>query len=176
MSLIIKRIIDIITSIFLLIVLGPLFLIISLLIKYDSPGPVFYHGIRTGRNNIPFKIKWIINIDKTKICPSNQDETVINLKRLLNGYDIEFIISKKPSFFIAFKNLVIKATEYLNIKSVIFNLEDDWIVNDSVKFDLFDIIQKYHSYNSYISLVFNKFCTLPPCLIGFEIFKHYILN
>ena len=125
-------------------------------------------------NNIPFKIKWIINIDKTKICPSNQDETVINLKRLLNGYDIEFIISKKPSFFIAFKNLVIKATEYLNKKSVIFNLEDDWIVNDSIKFDLFDIIQKYHSYNSYISFVFNKFCTLPPCLIGFEIFKHYI--
>ena len=56
MTLIIKRIIDIITSIILLIALGPLFLIISLFIKYDSPGPVFYHGIRTGRNNIPFKI------------------------------------------------------------------------------------------------------------------------
>ena len=40
-GLFIKRVFDIVVSLILLIVFSPLFLIISLLIKVDSKGPVF---------------------------------------------------------------------------------------------------------------------------------------
>tara|TARA_B100001250_G_C19449414_1_gene635323 strand:+ start:32 stop:631 length:600 start_codon:yes stop_codon:yes gene_type:complete len=56
MVFIVKRIIDIVVSILLLLIFAPLLLIILILIKYDSPGPVFYLGVRTGKNNKPFKI------------------------------------------------------------------------------------------------------------------------
>ena len=45
----VKRLIDIVASILLLIILMPLFMIIMLLIYINSPGPVFYKQIRVGR-------------------------------------------------------------------------------------------------------------------------------
>ena len=44
-----KRLIDVVASIILLIVLIPLFIIIMILIYKDSPGPVFYKQTRVGR-------------------------------------------------------------------------------------------------------------------------------
>lgn len=49
-----KRILDIIFSLLLLVVLSPLFLIIALLIKLTSKGPVFYNQERVGRNEESF--------------------------------------------------------------------------------------------------------------------------
>lgn len=51
-----KRLFDFLVSIFGLIVLSPLFLIISILIKIDSEGPIFYRGVRIGQFGKPFKI------------------------------------------------------------------------------------------------------------------------
>ncbi|MEW6087373.1 MAG: sugar transferase [bacterium] len=51
-----KRVIDIIGSVFGLIILSPLFLIISILIKFESPGPVLFTQKRIGQNGRPFKI------------------------------------------------------------------------------------------------------------------------
>ena len=45
----VKRLIDIVASILLLIVLTPLFAVIMLLIYQSSPGPVFYKQTRVGR-------------------------------------------------------------------------------------------------------------------------------
>jgi len=39
-----------------LVVLGPLFLLITLAIKLDSPGPAFFHQERIGQNGQPFRI------------------------------------------------------------------------------------------------------------------------
>ena len=39
-----------------IIVLSPLFLILAIWIKLDSPGPVFYRQTRVGRNNKDFRI------------------------------------------------------------------------------------------------------------------------
>jgi len=44
-----KRLIDVVASIILLIVLIPLFIVIMILIYKDSPGPVFYKQTRVGR-------------------------------------------------------------------------------------------------------------------------------
>jgi len=51
-----KRIFDLIFSIAGLILLSPVFLIISLLIKLDSKGPVFYKQLRVGKNNLDFRL------------------------------------------------------------------------------------------------------------------------
>lgn len=51
-----KRLFDLVASLVGLVVLGPLFLIVSLLIKLDSQGPVFFHQTRYGFNQRPFRI------------------------------------------------------------------------------------------------------------------------
>ena len=51
-----KRLFDMIASGFGLLVLSPLFLILALWVKLDSPGPVFYRQIRVGRNNKDFNL------------------------------------------------------------------------------------------------------------------------
>lgn len=55
-GLFIKRVFDIVVSLILLIVFSPLFLIISLLIKVDSKGPVFYRQSRITRYGKEFRI------------------------------------------------------------------------------------------------------------------------
>ncbi len=50
-----KRLFDIIFSFFGLIVLTPLFLIISVLIKLDSKGPIFFRYERIGKDGKSFK-------------------------------------------------------------------------------------------------------------------------
>jgi exopolysaccharide biosynthesis polyprenyl glycosylphosphotransferase len=51
-----KRIFDFIMASILLIVTLPLWLIIALIIKIASPGPIFYKQIRIGQEGRPFKI------------------------------------------------------------------------------------------------------------------------
>ena len=51
-----KRVFDIVASGCGLIVLSPLFLILAVWIKLDSPGPVFYRQVRVGRGNRDFRI------------------------------------------------------------------------------------------------------------------------
>lgn len=51
-----KRLFDIIASGIGLIVLSPVFLVLSIWIKADSQGPVFYRQVRVGRNNRDFRL------------------------------------------------------------------------------------------------------------------------
>ena len=51
-----KRLFDVVASGLGLIILSPLFLILAIWIKLDSPGPVFYRQMRVGRNNNDFQI------------------------------------------------------------------------------------------------------------------------
>jgi lipopolysaccharide/colanic/teichoic acid biosynthesis glycosyltransferase len=54
--LVIKRIFDIIASLFGLILLSPVILAIAILIKIRMPGPVLFIQVRAGRYGKPFKI------------------------------------------------------------------------------------------------------------------------
>lgn len=56
MHQLIKRIFDFSIALFGLIILSPLFLIIAILIKLDSKGPVFFRQERVGKNRKIFKI------------------------------------------------------------------------------------------------------------------------
>lgn len=51
-----RRTLDIFISALGMIVLGPVILLIAILIKRDSPGPIFYWGDRVGRGGHPFRI------------------------------------------------------------------------------------------------------------------------
>ena len=51
-----KRLFDIVASGCGLIVLSPVFLVLAIWIKLDSPGPVFYRQVRVGRGNKDFRI------------------------------------------------------------------------------------------------------------------------
>jgi lipopolysaccharide/colanic/teichoic acid biosynthesis glycosyltransferase len=51
-----KRIFDIIFSILGLIILSPVLLIIAIIIKSDSKGPVIYKQLRVGKNGIDFNV------------------------------------------------------------------------------------------------------------------------
>ena len=51
-----KRLFDITASGLGLLVISPLFLILAVWIKLDSPGPVFYRQVRVGRGNKDFRL------------------------------------------------------------------------------------------------------------------------
>jgi diguanylate cyclase (GGDEF)-like protein len=52
----VKRLFDIVMSLIGMILLLPIGVIIAILIKRDSPGPVFYRGLRAGKGGKPFHI------------------------------------------------------------------------------------------------------------------------
>jgi lipopolysaccharide/colanic/teichoic acid biosynthesis glycosyltransferase len=79
-NFLVKRTLDIILSAVLLIVLLPIFLLISILIKLESRGPIFYNSKRAGRG---FKV---FNFHKFRTMEVNADKQVEALAHL-NQYD-----------------------------------------------------------------------------------------
>ena len=51
-----KRLFDLVSATLSMVFLSPIFLLLAILIKFESNGPVFYRGIRTGRCGRPFRI------------------------------------------------------------------------------------------------------------------------
>lgn len=51
-----KRAFDLCIAILAILVLSPLMIAIAILVKLDSPGPVFYRSKRTGRNGEPLRM------------------------------------------------------------------------------------------------------------------------
>lgn len=68
-----KRILDFILSLTGLIVLSPVFLILMICIKLDSPGPVFFTQKRVGLHKKHFQILKFrtMRIDTPKNCPTH---------------------------------------------------------------------------------------------------------
>ena len=66
---VIKRLFDILISFYALIILSPLFLVLSLWIVIDDPGPVIYSQKRIGRNKQFFKIHKFRSMKRS--TPSN---------------------------------------------------------------------------------------------------------
>ena len=78
LALFFKRLLDIVVSALLLVSLLPLFIIIAIMIKWTSKGPVFYPWLVVGQNNRDFasyKFRTMIeNADKLKDSLLNQNE------------------------------------------------------------------------------------------------------
>lgn len=92
----IKRIFDILFSIIGLIILSPVFLIISIFIFFekDSAGPVFFNQTRVGRNNIDFKLHKFrtmkMNSEKKGLLTvGGKDERITRTGYLLRKYKLD---------------------------------------------------------------------------------------
>lgn len=93
-SLLVKRLFDIVMSIVLLVVLTPVFLIVSLFIKADSKGPVFYRQERVTQYGKRFKIfkfrTMIVNADKIgSLVTINNDSRVTKIGKKLRKYRLD---------------------------------------------------------------------------------------
>lgn len=51
-----KRAFDVFCSGTALLLLFPVFLVVAVVIRFDSPGPVFFRQVRIGRGGVPFRI------------------------------------------------------------------------------------------------------------------------
>ena len=86
-----KRAFDIVSSFFALIFISPLFLVISLLIKFEDGGKVFYSHERIGKNGKRIKIHKFRSMVK-----NSQDLTTLLTPEQLEQYQKEFKIDNDP--------------------------------------------------------------------------------
>ena len=90
-----KRIFDIICSLAGIIVLIPVYAIISILLKMDSKGPFLYKQIRVGKNNIDFKLFKIrtMHVDADKkgllITVGGRDPRITRIGYYLRKYKLD---------------------------------------------------------------------------------------
>lgn len=73
----VKRFFDIVFSFFMLLVLSPLLIVVALIIKLDSEGPILFTQQRIGINSLPFKIYKFrtMHIDSPTDVPTSEVET-----------------------------------------------------------------------------------------------------
>ena len=90
-----KRIFDIILSLFGLIILLPFMLIIAILIKLDSKGPVFFKQVRVTKNGREFKIfkyrTMKVGSDKYSQITVGKDDRITKIGMFLRTYKLDEI-------------------------------------------------------------------------------------
>lgn len=88
LSLACKRLFDILVSAVMLLILSPVFLVLAVAIKLDSPGPVFYRQVRVTRYGKTFRIfkfrSMVSNADKigTQVTVGN-DSRITRVGKLI---------------------------------------------------------------------------------------------
>ena len=86
-SLFVKRVFDVVCSLILLVILSPVFLILAIAIKIDSPGPVFYRQERITQYGRRFRIHkfrtMVQNADKGSQVTVNNDHRVTRVGRFI---------------------------------------------------------------------------------------------
>ena len=88
-----KRIFDFISSFFFLFLFFPFFLLLSILIKIDSKGPIFFTQIRVGKNNKDFLL---LKFRTMKVAQENlslitlgNDNRITNIGNFLRKYKLD---------------------------------------------------------------------------------------
>lgn len=89
-----KRLFDVIFSLFGLILVFPLFLVIAVLIKRESSGPVFFRGERVGKNGKLFKMfkfrSMVMNAEKLGgPSTSADDPRLLKIGKFLRRYQLD---------------------------------------------------------------------------------------
>ena len=90
-----KRIFDIISSLFGLILLSPFMIIIAILIKLDSKGPIFFKQVRVTKNGREFKIfkyrTMRVGSDKYSQITVGKDSRITKVGDFLRKYKLDEI-------------------------------------------------------------------------------------
>jgi exopolysaccharide biosynthesis polyprenyl glycosylphosphotransferase len=89
-ALVAKRLIDLLWSAALLLLLAPIFAVVALLIRFDSPGPVFFTQDRIGFNKRPFRLL------KFRTMMDGAHQQQLNLEHLNEAEGPVFKIKNDP--------------------------------------------------------------------------------
>jgi len=89
-----KYFFDFIISLVVLIIFSPLFLILGILIKKDSEGPVFYRQVRIRKDGKPFRIfkfrTMVDNADKSGVTSTKSDDvSITKMGRFIRRYNLD---------------------------------------------------------------------------------------
>lgn len=86
-GLLLKRLFDVVVSALMLIILLPVFLVLAIAIKLDSPGPVFYRQVRVtqyGKHFRIFKFRSMVqNADKGSLVTVGADSRITRVGKLI---------------------------------------------------------------------------------------------
>jgi len=91
----VKRVIDLVFSVFAAVILSPLFLILFIAIKMDTPGPIFFKQKRVGINKTHFNILKFrtMRIDTPKDTPThllgNPDQYITKVGKFLRKTSLD---------------------------------------------------------------------------------------
>lgn len=87
---VLKRVVDIAAASMALLVLSPLLLVLALIVKRDSEGPVLFRQVRAGRNGIPFHML------KFRSMVQTAETDLESLRELNEGAGLLFKIRNDP--------------------------------------------------------------------------------
>lgn len=94
-SLFFKRVFDIFASVIMLVILSPVFLILAIAIKIDSPGPVFYRQERVTQYGRRFRIHkfrtMVQNADKGSQVTVNNDSRITKVGKVIRDCRLDEI-------------------------------------------------------------------------------------
>lgn len=89
----VKRCFDTMASALGLALISPLLLLVTFAVKLDSPGPVFYRGVRTGRHGKPFRIwkfrSMLVGSDSLGGTTGRDDPRVTRVGGFLRKYKLD---------------------------------------------------------------------------------------
>lgn len=89
-----KRLLDLVLALIGMTLLGPFFLVTALLVKRDTPGPVFYRQVRVGKDGRPFEMfkfrTMYTHMGGDAVTPSDEsDPRITPIGRLLRRYSLD---------------------------------------------------------------------------------------
>ena len=89
---VIKKLLDLILALILVILLSPLMIIIAIMIKIDSKGPVIFKQIRSGKNNKNFTLyKFRSMIYNNNLYDTSVEDQVTKIGRILRKTSLDEI-------------------------------------------------------------------------------------
>jgi exopolysaccharide biosynthesis polyprenyl glycosylphosphotransferase len=164
---IVKRLTDIVVSAFLLVLLSPLLLVVAILVKLTSKGPVFYHQERISLDGRSF----LIHKFRTMVCDAEkdtgpvmcepEDPRMTRVGRFLRKYSIDELPQvlnvlrgdmsligprpERPAFVLEFREKVPKYMLRHKVKSGItgwaqvHNLRQDTSIEKRLEYDFYYI-------------------------------------
>jgi exopolysaccharide biosynthesis polyprenyl glycosylphosphotransferase len=99
-QMVLKRLIDVVVSLLVLIVLSPLYLLLVIAVKVSSPGPAFFKQARIGLHGKSFYIikyrTMVVNAEANgPALSSKDDKRIISIGRTLRKYRLDEI----PQFY-----------------------------------------------------------------------------
>ena len=143
-SHVVKRALDLLLALILLVPSLVLMLPLALWVKLDSPGPVFYRAVRGGYHNKPFYIlkfrSMVVDADKSGGCTAKNDDRVTRAGRVMRRLKLDelpqlFNIIKGDMSFVGPRpELLLYTTQYTEEQQCIMWVRPGVTDRSSIKY------------------------------------------